>query len=147
MEATSMCVVYKATEVRKNWSEFVDSAERVRPGFIQKTRDRYTLISDEMMLSLLSMSEFTAQEYAEDDGSVTLSLNEIDLAANAPNLPEARVALGNDILEYAEEYYSDFQRYSHSPNRSGHFPYVMKALMIGDGKKIGEELECQAGKN
>lgn len=71
----------------------------------------------------------------------------VDSAANAQNLSEARTALGNDILEYAEEYYNDFQQYYHSPNRSGHFPYVMKALMIGDGKKIGEEIACQAGKN
>lgn len=142
-----MCVVYKATDVRKNWSEFVDSAERVRPGFLQKTRDKYTLISDEMMLSLLSMSKFTANEYHEEDGSVTLSLNEIDLVVNAPDLSQAKKALGNDILEYAEEYYSNFQMYYHSPNRSRHFSYIMKALMIGDGSQIGEEIICQAGKN
>lgn len=141
-----MSPIINATDVRKNWSSFCDETSRVRPGFISRTHDTFVMTDTNMMKELLSSFTFSCKEYIEEDGSVTLSLNEMDLADNAPTLEEAKNEMGSDILEYAREYYENFQQYYHAPNRKAHFPYVMKALIINDGPLIGEEIECQAGK-
>ncbi len=60
---------------------------------------------------------FTAKEFEKADGSITLSLNEIDLVENAGSEQEARTLLAKSILEYANEYYENYEQYSHSPNR------------------------------
>lgn len=47
---------------------------------------------------------FQVTVYTEDDGSITLSMDDMDLAVNAPSKEAAIKALCRDIVEYAEEY-------------------------------------------
>jgi hypothetical protein len=86
-------------------------------------------------------------KYIEDDGSITLSLNEIDLVENGKDEQEARLNMGRAILEYALDYYNEYEMYSHSPNRKKHIPYIFKALIIDNPERIGDMLQCQDGKN
>jgi len=136
-----------ATEVRKEWSSVVDSVVRDKPTFIKRTRDKMWLSNLETMAEILEAYRFTAQKYVEEDGSVTLALNEIDLVENAENEPTARIKLAAAILEYASDYYNDYAYWSSAPNRKKHIPYVFKALIMEDVEKLGESLVCQDGKN
>jgi len=136
-----------ATDVRRDWSLVIDDVVREKPKFIKRTRD-YMILSDlNLFENILSIYKFTAQKFIEDDGSVTLSLNEIDLIENASNEVDARLELAQAILQYAQDYYTEFQLWSAAPNRKGHIPYVLKALIIDDARKIGDSLQCQPGKN
>ena len=81
-------------------------------------------------------SIFTSNMFVEADGSVTLSLNEIDLAENGKTVHDAKLALAKDILEYAENYQSEFELWNSAPNRRGHEVYVSFARSIGDPKVI-----------
>jgi len=135
-----------ATEVRKEWSSVVDSVVRDKPTFIKRTRDKMWLSNLETMAEILEAYRFTAQKYVEEDGSVTLALNEIDLVENAENEPTARIKLAAAILEYASDYYNDYAYWSSAPNRKKHIPYVFKALIMEDVEKLGESLVCQDGK-
>lgn len=137
----------QATMVRKEWSAVCDSVMHSKPKFIKRTRDRMWLSSLETMSDILEAYRFTAVKYIEDDQSVTLSLNEIDLVENGTNEQEARVNLGCAILEYSIDYYDNYEIYSHAPNRRKHIPYIFRALIIDDPKKIGDLLQCQNGKN
>ena len=101
----------------------------------------------ETMSEILEIYQFTANKYIEEDGSVTLSLNEIDLVENGKDEGEARLNLGKSILEYSIDYYNEYELYSHSPNRKKHVPYIFKALIIDNPEKIGDMLQCQDGKN
>ena len=137
----------KATEVRKEWSSICDSVIHDKPKFIKRTRDKMWFSNLDTMAEILEAYLFTAKRFIEEDGSITLSLNEIDLIENGSNDSSARYALGNAILEYAMEYYNDYAFYSRSPNRKGHVPYIFKALIMDDPQKIGESILCQDGKN
>ena len=67
------------------------------------------------MFEILQAYPFTALRYMEGDGSVTLSLNEIDIIENGKDEQEARLNMGKAILEYALDYYK-VEMFSHSPN-------------------------------
>ena len=135
-----------ATDVRKDWSTVVDTTVRVKPQFFKRTRD-YVFLSDlHFMEELLAGYSYSAIRMDEDDGSVTLALNELDLVENGKDEEEARSKLAAAILEYAEDFYNDFSYWGSAPNRKSHIPYVFKALFIGDTEKIGESIRCQAGK-
>ena len=136
-----------ATDARKHWSEIIDGVVRVKPTFIKRTRDCVVLANEELFAEVLSAYKFSAIRHDEDDGSVTLSLREIDLVENAPTENEAKLMLAKDILDYATDYYNDFAYWSSAPNRKSHIPYVLRAIMLGDIDKIGECISCQAGKN
>jgi hypothetical protein len=101
----------------------------------------------ETMEEILSGYFFTAKEFTEEDGTVTLSLNEIDLIENEETEEKAREALGTSILEYAMEFYEHYELYSKSANRKKHIPYIFKALIMDDAKMIGECIECRVGEN
>ena len=67
---------------------------------------------------------FQVTVYTEDDGSITLSMDDMDLAVNAPSKEAAIKALCRDMVEYAEEYCKAFAVYSAAPNRAAHAPLV-----------------------
>ena len=135
-----------ATDARNEWSTVVDSVMREKPRFIKRTRD-YMMLSDIRLIeSLLSAYTFTAIILNETDGSVTLSLNEIDLVENAINLEEAVTKLAKGIVEYAEDFYNDFAYWA-TGSRKSHIPYVIKALIINDVHRIGGLIQCQHGKS
>ncbi|OUP81073.1 hypothetical protein B5F07_18815 [Lachnoclostridium sp. An169] len=140
-------VMENATDVRKEWSSVVDSVVHDKPKFIKRTRDRMWLSNLETMQEILDGYTFTAERFDEEDGSVTLSLNEIDLVENAPTEAAARRLLAYSIMDYASEYYENYQMYSKAPNRKGHVPYIFKALITDDAEKIGEGIVCRDGKN
>lgn len=140
-------VMEQATVVRKEWSAVCDSVIHNKPKFIKRTRDKMWLSNLETVLEILEVYYFTAQKFIEDDGTVTLSLNEIDLIENGKNEQEARLNLAKSILKYSMEYYNNYELYSHSPNRKKHIPYIFKALIVDNPEKIGEIIQCQGGKN
>lgn len=137
----------QATTVRKEWSAVCDSVIHNKPKFIKRTRDRMWFSNLETMSEILKIYEFTAEKFTEDDGSVTLSLNEIDLIENGTDEQSARLNMGKAILEYAVDYYNEYELYSHTPNRKQHIPYIFRALIMDEPKEIGACIQCRDGKN
>lgn len=140
-------LIEQATAVRKEWSAVCDSVIHEKPKFIKRTRDKMWFSNLETMSEILSAYKFTACKFIEEDGSITLSLNEIDLVENDQDEKAARLALGKAILEYSADYYNNYTLYSRSPNRKGHIPYIFKALIMDEPALIGESIQCQDGKN
>jgi len=134
-----------ATKARNEWSTVVDTTIREKPQFIKRTRDQMFLADINLLLELLSIYTFSAKVYEEDNGTITISLNEIDLVENGKDKQDALNKLAASILEYAEDYYNDFQYWARG-NRSAHKPYVFKALILNDIEKIGGLIECHHGK-
>jgi hypothetical protein len=91
--------------------------------------------------------QFTADGFIEKDGSVTLSLRELDIADNAKTEKEARKEIGESILRYSEDFCSEYAIWSKAPNRKRHIPYVLKALIINDSEKIGDIIKLRNIKN
>ena len=139
--------VISATDARKGWSQLIDSAVHEKPQIISRTRDHVLLTDLNLFSDILEAYQFTADKYIENDNSVTLSLNEIDLVTNGSTEKEARIKLADEILEYSDEYYNDFQYWSKIPNRKRHISYVLKALILQDANKIGDSILCLPGKN
>jgi hypothetical protein len=138
--------IMNATDVRRDWSTVMERVVREKPLFIKRTRDYMVLTDLSLLEELLSAYNFAADCFLEEDGSVTLSLRELDLAENAKTEAEARVLLGQSILDYAEDFYNEFALWSAAPNRKKHVPYVLKALIMDDAARIGESILCQVGR-
>ena len=135
-----------SSDVRKEWSSVMDKVIREKPVFIKRTRDHMMLSDTGTIWQLIAGVKFIADMYREDDGSVTLSARDMDIAVNGADEAAARKALVRDITEYAEEYYQDFERYSAAPNRQGHLPYVIKALVARSPEELEGEVICRTGR-
>ena len=137
-------LIMNATDVRKDWSAVIDNVVRIKPQFFKRTRDCLMLTDVRFLLTMLSAYQFTATIYKEEDNTVTISLNEIDLVENAETEELAKQQLAESIIEYAEDYYNDFAYWSSASNRVEHMPYVIKALILNDAQQIGEQIVCQS---
>ncbi len=137
----------QATEVRREWSSVCDNVMHERPQFIKRTRDKMCFSNFETMLDILEVYKYIALKFVEDDDSITLSLVDMDIIENGKTEDEARKNLAEAIWEYAIEFYESYKIYSNTPNRKKHVPYVLRALIMEDVKKIGEAIICLDGEN
>ena len=78
----------------------------------------------------------------EEDGTITLSSEVLDVVENAATEREAKIELAKSILDYAKDFYEDYDYWSSAPNRKGHVPYVFKAILLNDISKIAELISC-----
>ncbi|WP_105614746.1 hypothetical protein [Vallitalea okinawensis] len=137
-------MIQSSTEVRKNWGAFIDDVMRKKPAFVKRSRDIFTVLSIEQLDLILSKYSMSGHIIAEEDGSYTATINEIDLVANDETKDGVKEKLIDDLLEYAEEYIEEFSLYYHSSNRREHFPYIYKTLAHAHEKdKISELLNLE----
>lgn len=136
-----------ATDVRKEWGSFIDSIVREKPQIIKRTRDYVFASNLEIIKEILKAYTFTAELYKEDDGTITASLNEIDIAVNGKNEEEALNLLAKDLLEYAQDFYNDFRYWYSAPNRKAHLPYVLNVLIQNDVEEVKGLIKCRRGKS
>jgi len=118
-----------ATEVRKDFSRFIDSVVRDKPMVFKRNRDYIMSLSMQHAAVLLDNYSFQAQFITEDDGSITATLDNFDLVINARDKTSALTGLAEELIDYANDYFNQFQLYFNSPNRKAHFPYVLRILM------------------
>ena len=130
-----MQTIMSSTDVRKNWSEVMDTVVRQKPIFVKRNRDILTVLSMEQLDLILDSFRFTLQVITEEDGSYTGIVEQLDLLGNAESEQSLIEQLTIDVIEYSEEYMNNFNMYYHSPNRRDHFPYIYKVAAQGDDIK------------
>lgn len=122
-----------ATEVRRNWSAFIDTVVReARPVVVKRNRDVFAAIPLGLLNEVLGSYDLTLIHHVEADRSCTGALEEIDLMGNAPSLTALKMSLARDLIDYAQEYWQNFDLYSRAPNRRSHLPYVLRTLLQPD---------------
>lgn len=136
-----------ASEVRKNWGGFIDNTVRVKPQFVKRSRDSIVALSINNFRDILNSYTFTAALYKEDDGSITASLDQIDLAVNGVDKNDALHKLASDLHEYAVDYYQEFDVWFSAKNRRPHFPYVMNVLSQPNLEEVRRLITCRDGAN
>jgi antitoxin YefM len=71
---------------------------------------------------------FNTNVHIEEDNSITISLNEIDIVVNGSRFDKAMDILADDLVGYANDNCKDFDYWYSAPNRIDHLPYVMIIL-------------------
>jgi uncharacterized protein YbcC (UPF0753/DUF2309 family) len=128
-ESVIMQEVINATDVRRDWGSFIDNVVRFKPSLVKRNRDYLAAISLEHLEVLLSPYRFTLEYEKETDGSFSGSLKELDILANAASLEALKTEIAKELIEYAQEYMDEFDKYYGAPNRKPHFPYIMRVLI------------------
>lgn len=121
-----------ATEARENFSEFLDDVVRKSPQAIKRHRDSFITMSPSQMDAMLPNLTYTVSYDIEQNGSFSGTLEDVEITGNAETLEALMEILASYLVEYAQDYLAEFNRYFHSPNRRAHFPYIMKAVAQPD---------------
>lgn len=81
----------------------------------------------------------------ENDGSVTGTIDELDLIENAKTQEGCIALLLSAMRDYARDFYREFELWGSAPNRRGHIPYVLKILSSSD-VQLMEDVVCRDGR-
>ena len=84
------------------------------------------------MDAMLPNLTYTVSYDIEQNGSFSGTLEDVEITGNAETLEALMEILASYLVEYAQDYLAEFNRYFHSPNRRAHFPYIMKAVAQPD---------------
>ena len=135
-EGVFMQDVINATDVRRDWGSFIDNVVRFKPSFVKRNRDYLAAISLEHLEVFLAPYRFTLEYEKEADGSYSGSLKEMDILANAADLDTLKTEIAKELIQYAQEYMDEFNKYYNAPNRKPHFPYIMRVLIQEDEDSV-----------
>jgi len=127
-----MKTTLNATDVRREWSKFIDDVKWVKPALIKRNRDIIAVLPIDLIEFILKGYILTVDVRREEDGSYTGILNEIDLMANAADMESLELELAKELIEYSEEYINEFGLYYNSPNRKNHFGYIYRTMLASD---------------
>lgn len=127
-----------ATDVRKNWGEFIDSVVRDKPQLVKRNRDLFLSLSVLHLKTLTDGLKLKVNLVIAEGGFTTATFEEIDLVTDGETKEAALQALADDLLEYAEIYFENFTTYYNAPNRQSHFPYVLKAMLCESREEIAK---------
>lgn len=121
--------VLNATDVRKEFSHFIDSVVHDKPQVVKRNRDMFWAISQEVATDLFAAYTFSLEFEQEDDGTFVGSLIPMqDIIGFGATYDDMIDDLAKQLVEYAKDYYDNFARYYHAPNRKAHLPFILNIL-------------------
>jgi len=135
-EGVIMQRVINATDVRKDWGNFIDHVVRFKPSLVKRNRDYLAAISLEHLEAVLTPYRFTLEYEEEADGSISGSLKELDILANAASLDALKTEIVRELISYAQEYMDEFALYYGALNRKPHFPYILRVIIQKDEDSV-----------
>jgi|SRR5680860_69720 len=126
------------TEARNQFSTLYDSVfNSFNPTIIKrKQTEQVALLRVDQLKMVLVDYKLNPEIIKEDDGSITLALDSLEMYANNLTLDLAFSDLLEDLKFYAQDYMDRSQLFLQAPNRKSHFPYVLKVLLCDNDKEI-----------
>ena len=121
----------KASDVRQNFSEYVDTVVHDHPVFVARNRHLFAWFNPEQLATLLNAVTFHAELEMDENGEYIATVTEIeDIVVSGETREAALLNMAQLMREYAEEYLTtSFKLFFNTPNRRGHFPYVLKIAL------------------
>jgi hypothetical protein len=108
---------------------FTDVVQKHRPRVIRRGRDdRGLLVGLDEVWAMVADREFTPQVIRGDEG-VSIWLPQFEVYGEGDTYVDAKHELLDEVRAYVVEYLENADEYRRAPNRVGHFPHVVKALI------------------
>ena len=111
---------------------YEDTANYLGKNLVRKDYKKYKLGQWELEVSLVDAGTDWEFYYGEIE---------------FPTEEAAKQLLAKSIFEFSTDFYNDFSYWGTAPNRKKDIPYIFRALILNDTKKIGECIVCQDGEN
>jgi PHD/YefM family antitoxin component YafN of YafNO toxin-antitoxin module len=130
------------TEARNQFSTLYDSVfNSFNPAIVKrKQTEQVAMLRVDLLKMLLEDYKLNPEVIPEDDGSITLALDPLEIYANNSTLDSAVKDLIEDLKIYAQDYLDRSQLFFQAPNRKPHFPYVLRILLCDNDEEIRTNL-------
>lgn len=126
------------TEARNQFSTLYDSVfNSFNPAIVKrKQTEQVAMLRVDLLKMVLEDYNLNPEIIHEDDSSITLALDTLEIYTNNSTLDIAIKDLIEEIKIYAQDYLDRSQLFLHAPNRRHHFPYVLRILLCDNDEEI-----------
>ena len=140
-----MIISRNLSTARQRFSEvYTETYAQYRPSVIKRNKgEEILLLRSDLQKMLLQKHTIITNVIREDDGSVTITTEPLDLYANADNEDAAINELIQEMKDYANDYLDRASFFLQSPNRRDHFPYVLRISLCQSDQEIRQMLEVK----
>lgn len=130
------------TEARNQFSTLYDSVfNTFNPTIVKrKQTEQVAMLRVDLLKMILADYALKPEIINEEDGSITLALDSLELYSNNDTLELAINDLIEDLKIYAQDYMQRSQLFLNAPNRRSHFPYLLRILLCDNDQEIRELL-------
>ena len=131
------------TDARKSLTSAYNTVfGRGRPVVVARKRnEKVIMLREDLQKLALSPFSLKPEIIEEDDGSVTLAIDHLELVVNGRSLDDAVLELVNELKLYAQDYFERSELFLNSPNRRAHFPYLLRVALCDSDEEIKGLLE------
>jgi hypothetical protein len=131
------------TDARKEFTSMYNEVfNSYKPVIIKRKQTEEVLVlRTDLQKMLLSNFTLKPEILHEEDGSVTLALDILEIYVNGDTLDKAIIELVQDLKNYAQDFIDRSQLFMNAPNRKSHFPYVLRILLCENDEEIRSFLE------
>ena len=131
------------TDARKEFTSMYNEVfNSYKPVIIKrKQAEEVLVLRTDLQKMLLSNFTLKPEILHEEDGSVTLALDTLEMYVNGDTLDKAIIELVQDLKNYAQDFIDRSQLFLNAPNRKSHFPYVLRILLCENDEEIRSFLE------
>jgi antitoxin YefM len=131
------------TEARKEFTAMYNHVFNEYTPMIVKRKqtEEIMVLRTDLQKMLLSQYSLKPEITSEDDGSTTMTLDQLDIYANAESVETATTQLIEDLKIYAQDFINRSQLFINAPNRRSHFPFVLRILLADNDEEIRSMLE------
>jgi hypothetical protein len=131
------------TDARKEFTSMYNEVfNSYKPVIIKrKQAEEVLVLRTDLQKMLLSNFTLKPEILHEEDGSVTLALDILEIYVNGDTLEKAIIELVQDLKNYAQDFIDRSQLFMNAPNRKSHFPYVLRILLCENDEEIRSFLE------
>lgn len=138
----SMLSELQFTEARNQFSTLYDTVfNTFNPAIIKRKRtEQIALLRVDLLKMVLSEFTLKPEVIFEEDGSVTLAIDTLELYSNNSSIDLATTDLVEDLKIYAQDYMQRSQLFLNAPNRKSHFPYILRVLLCDNDQEIRDLL-------
>ena len=78
----------------------------------------------------------SAEVLPEENGSVTIAVDALEIAVNGDTREEAVQELLAELKRYAADYMERIQLFVNAPNRRAHLPFVLRIILADNDDEI-----------
>ncbi len=139
----TMLQEHNLTDARKGLSSLYDEVfNTYKPTIIKRKKtEEVLLLRVDLQKMLLSRFSLKPEVITENDKTITLALDNLEIFVNGATLEDAIHELITDLKYYSQDYIQRSQLFLHAPNRRAHFPYVLRVLLCEKDEDIRDLLE------
>lgn len=133
-----MLLAEKSSDVRQEWSKFVDEVIHKSPKFVQRNeRDVFVSMNLEYMSVIMDSIRYSVEvEYDGESEEYIATMNDFWFVEAGKTEEIAVQKLADQLLDFAADYYKDLNMYQPTKDFKKQFPLVLKALITDDAKRI-----------